>query len=152
MTRTSTIDRTVSVDKLVEWFERTGVHVDMEKAAEAVSAEEARERAEERAQRDALLAEIRTAEAIAQATPCGFEGCTGEGHDPEAESSEWRHYREYEFGSVELSISISTAEASIYARTDETLTAAELRTMADQYESFPAWLRARADELDALNG
>lgn len=39
--------------------------------------------------------------------------------------------------------------ATLVMEVDRDVTAAELRALADTFEAFPAWLRARADEQDA---
>lgn len=39
--------------------------------------------------------------------------------------------------------------ATLVLEVDRDITADELRALAAQYEAFPAWLRARADEQDA---
>lgn len=39
--------------------------------------------------------------------------------------------------------------ATLVLEVDRDVSASELRALAAEYESFPAWLRARADEQDA---
>lgn len=39
--------------------------------------------------------------------------------------------------------------ATLLLEADRDVTADELRALADTFEAFPAWLRARADEQDA---
>lgn len=88
---------------------------------------------------------------------CDFAGCSKSGHDFMTEPSEWLHDAERPFcdGLVKV-IVIQEPDAShsaeIAMEATGTMTTDELRDMADLYTGFPSWLRARADELDALNG
>lgn len=155
MSTLSTKNRTVAVDALVEWFENAGIVV--EPALAEISAVEERENAQRRAELDAVLAEYDAAEALAQSTPCDFEGCTRLGHQGDVPSSDWRHDREHVFSDGPITVEIARSPAGVGSatlmtdRTDPLMTAADLRSMADAYESFPAWLRARANELEAIN-
>jgi hypothetical protein len=96
------------------------------------------------------------ADAEAMATDCGFPDCEGIGHDAGVQPAEWAHrlghssfdkYIDVEFHKFcdESPIAVLDMHA------DGEMTAAELRVEADLYEAYPAWLRARADELDAFN-
>jgi hypothetical protein len=96
------------------------------------------------------------AEERAAAIDCGFSDCEGNGHESLLPPSEWAHrlghssfdpYVDVEFHKFRA----ESAIAVLAMHADGEMTAAELRADADLYEAYPAWLRARADELDALN-
>lgn len=107
---------------------------------------------------DQTRAERATERAAAMATPCAFDGCSGTGHDNASwDPAQWRHEvvdESFDGGIVTADISLfsdgSPLEASIHFDGDGIMTAAEFRAAADDYESFPAWLRSLADRMDAL--
>jgi hypothetical protein len=93
----------------------------------------------------------------AKATDCGFPDCDGGGHEKGlSPTTEWGHrlahaafdeavgVEFYKFGS-ETPIVYLEMEAR------GEMSAVELRADADLYEAYPAWLRARADELEAFS-
>jgi hypothetical protein len=94
--------------------------------------------------------------AITEATPCAVDGCDGSGHDSES-PVEWAHsLPDTEFDGRVVKFGIWTDDGKTFngdldlLRTG-TITAAGLREEADLWESYPAFLRAAADRLDALN-
>jgi hypothetical protein len=97
---------------------------------------------------------FRRADAAARATNCGIPGCEGTGHDV-GDPAEWSH--DLSRSSFDTATSVRVikygSESPVaylqLAGADE-MTAAELRVEADLYEAYPAFLRARADELEAL--
>lgn len=103
-----------------------------------------------------VLAEWDRLDEIARNTRCDIDGCTGRDHEDGVAPAEWTHTvvdEKFDNGIIEVSIS-GDASGFIgdicFAGSGE-MTAAELRQAADEYEAFPAWLRAHADKLDALN-
>ena len=94
----------------------------------------------------------------AQSADCGIENCDGDNHDRCDAPENWSHRivaETFDDRSVLLDISREpdgTHTANISMESDGDVTAAELRHTADQYDAFPAFLRAQADRLDELNG
>jgi hypothetical protein len=91
----------------------------------------------------------------AMATDCGFTDCEGTGHDAVVPPEKWAHrlgHSEFDTATdIEFYQYGSKSPIAVLAmQADGEMTAAELRADADLYEAYPAWLRARADELDAL--
>jgi hypothetical protein len=96
----------------------------------------------------------RRAVRAAEATECGISGCDGDGHD-DGDPSDWSHrmgHSEFD-GAVDVEFRKFPGDRTVAVhamQADGEVTAAELRADADLYEAYPAWLRARADELDAF--
>jgi hypothetical protein len=94
------------------------------------------------------------ADAAVMAVDCGFPDCKGLGHEMFAQPEEWAHrlgHSSFELVNVEFhKFGREAPIALLDMHADGEMTAAELRADADLYEAYPAWLRARADELDAL--
>src|SRR5690554_5452916 len=94
---------------------------------------------------------------FAQQTPCGITDCDGEMYEGNVEPSDWHHrvlMRKCDNGIIEVEVARKpdgTYEGDIVFGGNGTMTAAELRSAADQYEAFPAWLRAIADDIDTRN-
>lgn len=107
---------------------------------------------------DAQRAKADAAWATAREASCTVEGCDGEMHDANAPADSWAHSltdSEFDNGTVKLGLWTTdtktfTADLNIEGETDA-MTAAQLRAEADLYEAYPAFLRAAADKLDALN-
>jgi hypothetical protein len=106
------------------------------------------------------LAESNRLQAIAQSTECGYEGCDGTSHVGSDVAEDWQHTvveDKFNDGSIVATISAVPNSATRYEGYLDvqwragTMTAAELRADADAHEAYPAWLRAMADRLDALN-
>lgn len=99
------------------------------------------------------VAYLRADDAV-MAVDCGFPDCEGLGHEVFAQPAEWAHRLGHSsFDLVDVEFHRFGREAPIALldmHADGEMTAAELRADADLYEAYPAWLRARADELDAL--
>jgi hypothetical protein len=90
------------------------------------------------------------------ATDCGFPDCEGIGHEVFAPFAEWAHRLGHSAfdGATDIEFhKFGTAAplAVLTMETQEEMTATQLRAEADLYEGYPAWLRTRADELDAFN-
>jgi hypothetical protein len=97
---------------------------------------------------------FRRADAAARATKCEFPDCGGKGHDV-GDPAQWTHdlsCSNFDGATSVRFIKYGTEYpvASLELEGGEEMTAAELRVEADLYEAYPAFLRARADELDAL--
>jgi hypothetical protein len=94
------------------------------------------------------------ADDAAMATDCGFPDCEHIGHDAFAVPAEWAHrlgHSAFDAVNVEFhKFGNKSPIALVEMNMDAEMTAAEMRADADLYEAYPAWLRARADELDAL--
>jgi hypothetical protein len=94
----------------------------------------------------------------ATATDCGYDSCDGTMHDHLATPTEWWHRvvaETFDGSSVMLDVSREPDGeyvGNISMESDGDVTAAELRATANTYEAFPAFLRAQADRMDALNG
>ena len=95
-------------------------------------------------------------DAIARATPCKYADCDGGSHEAVTPPEEWWHEAvtaSFDDGIVTASICDMRGhfEGYIDFEGNGTMTAAEFRTAAIEYEAFPAWLRSMADRLDALS-
>jgi hypothetical protein len=94
------------------------------------------------------------ADDAAMATDCGFPDCEGIGHDACTAPEKWGHrlgHSSFDAVNVEFHrFGSNFPIAVVDMHVDAEMTAAELRADADLYEAYPAWLRARADELDTL--
>lgn len=101
------------------------------------------------------LAEYDRLALIAKNTPCDFDDCDGSLHGIRDEPADFCHrvFAEAFEGIVDLSITGTTAGfiGELDFGAEQEMTSSEFRTAADKYEAFPAWLRAQADRLDALN-
>jgi hypothetical protein len=104
------------------------------------------------------MSDLETSPAVAaEAFPCGYEGCNGEGHSAWEPQERWCHQlptATFDKGIVKVGFWImdDTPEADIVFAGEGTMTSADLREAADEYEGFPTWLRAQADRLDLLGG
>lgn len=101
--------------------------------------------------------EFDIADAKAQNTPCGIDGCNGLLHEAAVKPSEWIHEvvaAEFDDGSVKVSLDLNAGDlaGNIYAEFSGVMTAQEFRAMADEYEAFPGWLRSMANQMDAIDG
>jgi hypothetical protein len=107
--------------------------------------------------REEALRSFDAAMAVAKATPCPLQGCDGSLHEPFVDPSEWSHSlpdRKFDGGAVVVGIwtnDLETFTCEVLTRESSDMTATQLRAMADLYEGYPAFLRAAAVELDALN-
>jgi hypothetical protein len=99
-----------------------------------------------------------TARKTAIATDCEYTNCDGTMHDHLAAPAEWWHWvvaETFDGSSVLLDVSREPDGqyvGNISVESEGDVTAAELRATANTYEAFPAFLRAQADRMDALNG
>lgn len=110
------------------------------------------------AARDLLIEESKRQNALAQTTPCAYENCDGTGHDRLGTPKDWWHRvvsETFDEAMVKWDVSRNPDGeyiGNISMESEGDVTSAELRATADTYEAFPAFLRAQADRLDALNG
>jgi hypothetical protein len=92
---------------------------------------------------------------VAMNTDCGFPACNGGGHEV-GDPAKWSHRLSSSRFDGAVSVDIdkdpSRAPFAVLLMDADVVawTAAELRVEADLYEAYPAFLRARADELDTL--
>jgi hypothetical protein len=99
-----------------------------------------------------------TARKAAIATSCEYANCDGTMHDHLASPAEWWHRvvaETFDGSSVMLDVSREPEGkyvGNISFESEGDVTASELRATANTYEAFPAFLRAQADRMDALNG
>lgn len=95
------------------------------------------------------------AEMLTAAVDCGNPGCTGTMHYVDTPESDWAHsLPTASFETVNVDLWRETANewrADVDGIIEVTMSAQELRAMADLYTSFPGWLRHQADRLEALN-
>ena len=93
----------------------------------------------------------------AEFTECEFPKCSGDGHDENAPKSNWSHNLhadKFDVGLITADVLVTGGAAFAEVYLDGHYTdapAEELRAAADRYESFPAWLRTLADQIDAHN-
>ena len=98
---------------------------------------------------------VHEAELVAQAYPCGVDGCSGEAHDEGALPAEWHHdiiSDHFNGDDIDFDATLhpdGSVHGHLYMDSHGDMTAADLRAEAEIYEGYPAWLRTPADRLEA---
>lgn len=107
-------------------------------------------------EREARFQQYEREEAIARATDCGIAKCDGHLHSADTPQGEWWHrvgHHWFDGKTVEIELVQRPNEPPqgfIWLERTAEMSSAELRAMADVFESYPGWLRVHADRLDSL--